>query len=178
MSQDLPTPQQQQTMRLHLMKGVTKSVPFVGGLLEEATFGTMQSEQAAQEAEKLKTALVSIQGQLQAQDTDLGDVLNRLEQQAAFRDETQALLRSLQAFLTDDKHGLSAQLDQAFDRLIQRYAGSQTAATADAGRVQQQIEAAVTFTPAPVSGQVPSALSVDRNDFLDALAGLSEYRPR
>src|SRR5579871_3029733 len=156
------------------MKGVTKSIPVVGGLLEEAIFGTMQAEQAAQEAEKLKTALISIQGQLQAQDTDLGDVLNRLEQQVAFADQTRDFMRALQAFLTDQQHGLPAQLDQAFDRLIQRYAGSQIAASSDTNHIQQQIAAAVTFTPAPIPVPTQTALSVDRDEFLDALAGLSD----
>ncbi len=164
----------QRNILLHLAKGLTKSLPLVGGVLEETIFDTMKDEQAAQEAEKLKTALASIQGQLHSQDTDMGDVLKRLEQQGIFTNETLASIQSLANFLNDDQNGLPAKLDEALERLVQRHIGAQATGMEDANQVQKQIEAAVTFAPASGPATAQSGLSVDRDAFLDALAQLAD----
>jgi len=48
----------------HLARGVVKSIPFVGGLLEEAIFGTLEERAAAEERAKTGEALADIRRRL------------------------------------------------------------------------------------------------------------------
>jgi len=98
----------------NLSRGVMKSIPVGGALLEQVIYGTLDGEAAQKEAEKLHSALGQIGKRLEGQDVRFGDILDELEKDAAFRKEFGAELGKISALLKHPEKGpISDKLEKA-----------------------------------------------------------------
>jgi hypothetical protein len=68
--------------RIHLAKALLKAIPKVGDIINEMVFERAKTEANAQDKAMLDSALSSILSNQSAQNTDLGDLLNRVDQQS------------------------------------------------------------------------------------------------
>ena len=131
---DLPSPPQAQyaedsdmedtkkqllkTLAARVAKGGAKSIPIIGGVLEEAIFGVMDAESARRESAKLHCTLQSIQNSVDAQTQTLEQLLGLARDQAEL-DQTvkqaidQVLRRTSSA---DGEDELAADLDRVAAR--------------------------------------------------------------
>jgi hypothetical protein len=101
-----------------LSRGAVKSIPFVGALLEQVIYGTLEGQAREKEAEKLHSALTDIS---KKQDITFGDILEALGSQTSFSREIRADLQELKAFLKDPDHAvISERLEGALERVIQQ----------------------------------------------------------
>jgi formylglycine-generating enzyme required for sulfatase activity len=104
-----------------LSRGAVKSIPFVGALLEQVIYGTLDGEAAEKEARKLHSALAQISKKLEGQDIGFGEILEALGSQASFSREIRADLEELKALLKDPDHAvIPERLESALERVIQQ----------------------------------------------------------
>jgi len=105
-----------------LCRGVVKSVPLGGGLLEQVIFGTLDGEAAAQESRKLHSALGRIAEQVGAGELTLQQLLTMLEGQVQFRDEVRSQLVALSSAVADPGRApIPSTIADAVERIIEGY---------------------------------------------------------
>ena len=103
-----------------LSRGVVKSIPLGGALLEQVIYGTLDGEAAEKEARKLHSALAQISKKLEGQDIAFGDILEALESQASFCREIRVKLKEVNALLKDPDHAvIPPRLEGALERIQQ-----------------------------------------------------------
>lgn len=106
----------------HLVKGGIKSIPVVGGLLEEVIFGTLDAEEAAEEATKLNNALGDIYQKMEGQSIVLNDVLSSLQSESNLRENIRYLVGGLRGFLVSGKQeSISQEVERAVQNLLIRH---------------------------------------------------------
>jgi hypothetical protein len=103
------------TVAAKVAKGGIKSLPVVGGVLEEAVFGVMDAASAHKEAAKLQAALQQIQTGVDAQNQTLAELLQLAKEQSEFAPETQQFI--------DDMSGEDALDDmvEVIDAVVTRH---------------------------------------------------------
>ena len=104
-----------------LAKGGTKSIPLVGGLIEEMIFGTLEGEAAAREAAKLAGALASIRDSLKGDDANTRVVLERLKDSAQLGIELNGKLDLLLNSMSDEVAETPADVEDAVNALLGPY---------------------------------------------------------
>jgi hypothetical protein len=104
-----------------LSRGVVKSIPLGGALLEQVIYGTLDGEAAQKEAAKLRSVLFKISQEVEGQDATLGDVLGALENQVKFSQEIAVEMDKFTALLKDPDHApIPERLGRALERVIQQ----------------------------------------------------------
>ena len=104
-----------------LSRGVVKSIPLGGALLEQVIYGTLDGEAAQKEAAKLHSALSKISQEFEGQNVTLGDVLGALEHQVRFSQEIVAEMDKFTALLKDPDHApIPERLGRALERVVQQ----------------------------------------------------------
>ncbi|MBW2675029.1 MAG: hypothetical protein JRD89_16725, partial [Deltaproteobacteria bacterium] len=102
-------------------RGVVKSIPLWGALLEQVIYGTLDGEAAKKEAEKLNSGLTQILKKLEGQDVPFGDILEALRSQVNFGQEIKAELEKVTALLKDPDHAvIPERFASALERVIQQ----------------------------------------------------------
>lgn len=92
---------------MNLSRGLVKSLPGGGALLEQVIYGTLDGETAGREADKLHAALSGISQEIDGQHATLSEILKVLpvmEDHAGFREEVLVELRKLNEFINDPDH--------------------------------------------------------------------------
>jgi len=100
----------------NLSRGVVKSIPVVGALLEQVIYGTLDSESANKESEKLHSALSQISKKLKTQDPRFIDILDSLNKQVTFPEETAAEMSKIAALFKDPDN---AAIPYSFEKAIE-----------------------------------------------------------
>ena len=104
-----------------LSRGLIKSIPLGGALLEQVIYGTLDGEAAEKEAEKLNSGLTQISKKLEGQDVTFGDILEALESQVSFSREVSTELKNVTALLEDPDHAaIPDRLEGALERVLQQ----------------------------------------------------------
>ena len=103
------------TFAAKVAKGGVKSLPIVGGVLEEAIFGVMDAEDARKEAAKLQFALMRLEQSVDAQDQSLKELLQLAKAQAKLSPQTE---RIIDAMSTEE--GLSDMVE-VIDRVVEKH---------------------------------------------------------
>ncbi len=161
----------------HLLKGSVKSLPVLGGVLEETIFGTLEGEAAAEEAEKLRGALADIQQSLEVQSLALSQVVLQLESQTEFREEFRSVLHELaQASPGADGATVSRELERSVTLFLERHGETPDRDAADAAdldgmmvRLADTVGKNVVVRAAPQDAQ-PEEIS--RATLIKGLSGL------
>ena len=132
-----------------LARGGTKSVPLVGSLLDEIVFGTLDEAAAAREAPKVANALAEAQQKLEGQSATLDEVLAAVRSHASLQDDTRRLIEQLATVLRDDQSPVPEVVEQAVERLVQRYGQRLEDATATFESLLDRMEDALSRTEVP-----------------------------
>lgn len=128
----------------HLAKGGVKSIPFVGGVVEEGIFGTLEANKAAEESDKLWAALDQIQSSLDQQTGTMSEVAQRLKQQQTLSAETRAMIGEMANELDDvDAAAISPEIEGAVEGFLARHGASVEEAATNIEEVGQRLEKAV-----------------------------------
>lgn len=113
--------------REHLAKALTKEIPLVGNVIAEMVFETAKSEASAQDKAKLYGLLNELKSNQGAADTDLGDILRKLEAQKFEMQELRAAITAFAAYLQGQATaGTVKQVEIAAERALPGYRAGAT----------------------------------------------------
>lgn len=96
-------------------KGGVKSLPIVGGMLEEAIFGVMDAEDARKEAARLQFALMRLQQSVDAQNRSVKELLQLAKAQAELSPQTERIIDEMST-----EEGLSDMVE-IIDRVVEKH---------------------------------------------------------
>lgn len=113
--------------RKHLAKALIKAIPKVGDIINEMVFERAKSEADAQDKAKIDAILHTLVSQGEAQNTDLGDLLLRVDQQSFQMQEVKdALIALAHYFLDQTDTTTTAQIETATQRALPGYTPGDT----------------------------------------------------
>lgn len=105
----------------HVAKGGVKSIPMVGGLIDEMIFGTLEGEAAEKEAAKAHDGLKTILTESHAQSATLAELLAKQRDTVVFSGQTRAILDSVVEALRDiDAKLPSPAVTQGIERYVEK----------------------------------------------------------
>ena len=161
-----------------LLKGGVKSLPWLGGVIEEMIWGTLDDEAAEAEAKWIRGVLSEIAEDVAEQEITSKDVLSRVRESKDIAEKTREKIDQLIEALDRPEQALPSEVERAIDGLLNKHAGRLQAATGDLEGLVARIEEALEKVPAtpPGSGQVVTGTGkeVDRLELIEALTGLTE----
>jgi hypothetical protein len=106
----------------HLMKALVKAIPYVGDTINEVVFETAKEEASARDKERLRDTLKVIRRAQQSQDTDIGDVLVRLETLTDLTQQTQQAILAFAAYLRGNADAATSnKVETALTRTLPGY---------------------------------------------------------
>ena len=125
------------TVASRVTKGGVKSIPFVGGILEEAIFGVMDAESARKESAKVQRALHSLQGSVGAQAQTLEALITLARDEAELNHEARQAIDQILA--TMSSADADEEVAEVLDRVVTRHGIDLSALSGDADAFEREL---------------------------------------